>query len=149
MATAADVRRKALALDGVSEIDHWGRPAYRTSNRIFAVMRPDGLYLHLTKQRKQFLFEAAPDVFVKFMWSKTANVIVQIAEVSKAELEARYMRRGNTRRSALRRNPRRSRQRGRKESDQSRRHPEVLAVLHGEPRRMSHERPGRSLTPRK
>ena len=88
MATATDVRRKALALDGVSEIDHWGRPAFRTKKRIFAVIRPDGLYLHLTEERKQFLFEAAPDVFVKFMWGKTANVIVQIAEVSKKELEA-------------------------------------------------------------
>jgi hypothetical protein len=88
MATAADVRKLALALDGVSEIDHWGRPAFRTSKRIFAVMRPDGLYLHLTEERKQFLFEAAPDVFVRFMWGKTANVIVQIAEVSKKELQA-------------------------------------------------------------
>jgi hypothetical protein len=88
MATSADVRKCALALDGVSEVDHWGRPAFRTSKRIFAVMRPDGLYLHLTEERKQFLFEAAPEVFVKFMWGKTANVIVQIAEVSKKELEA-------------------------------------------------------------
>jgi hypothetical protein len=88
MATPADVRRKALALDGVSEIDHWGRPAFRTKKRIFAVMRPDGLFLHLPEERKQFLFEAAPDVFVKFMWGKTANVTVQIARVSKKELEA-------------------------------------------------------------
>src|ERR1700710_2311536 len=88
MATSADVRKLALAQDGVSEIDHWGRPAYRTKKRIFAVMRPDGLFLHLTEERKQFLFEAAPDVFVRFMWGKTANVIVQIAEVSKKELEA-------------------------------------------------------------
>jgi hypothetical protein len=88
MATAADVRKCALALDGVSEIDHWSRPAFRTKKRIFAVMRPDGLYLHLTEERKQFLFEAAPDVFIKFMWGKTANVIVQIARVSKKELEA-------------------------------------------------------------
>jgi hypothetical protein len=88
MATAADVRKLALALDGVGEIDHWGRPAWRTSKRIFAVLRPDGLFLHLTEERKQFLFEAAPDVFVKFMWGKTANVIVQIARVSKKELEA-------------------------------------------------------------
>jgi hypothetical protein len=43
-------------------------------------MRPDGLYLNLPEQRKLFLFEAAPDVFVKFMWGKTANVIVQIAK---------------------------------------------------------------------
>jgi hypothetical protein len=88
MASAADVRRKALALDGVSEVDHWGRPAFRTKKRIFAVMRPDGLYLHLTEERKQFLFEAAPDVFVRFMWGKTANVIVQIAKVSRKELDA-------------------------------------------------------------
>jgi hypothetical protein len=88
VATSADVRKLALALDGVSEVDHWGRSAFRTSKRIFAVMRPDGLYLHLPEERKQFLFEAAPDVFVKFMWGKTVNVIVQTAEVSKKELEA-------------------------------------------------------------
>jgi hypothetical protein len=88
MPTAADVRKLALALDGVSAIDHWGRPAYRTARRIFAVMRPDGLFLHLPEERKQFLFEAAPDVFVRFMWGKTANVIVQIAKLPRKELEA-------------------------------------------------------------
>lgn len=88
MASAGDVRKLALALDGVSEVDHWGRPAYRTRKRIFAVVRPDGLYLHLPEERKQFLFEAAPDVFVRFMWGKTANVIVQIAKISKSELQA-------------------------------------------------------------
>jgi hypothetical protein len=88
MPTNADIRNIALALDGVSEINHWGRPGYRTSKRIFAVMRPDGLFLHLPEQRKQFLFEAAPDVFVKFMWGKTANVIVQIAKLPKKELAA-------------------------------------------------------------
>lgn len=88
MSTVAYVRKTALALDGVREIDHWGRPAYRTARRIFAVLRPDGLFLHLPEERKQFLFEAAPDVFVKFMWGKTANVIVQIAKLSREELEA-------------------------------------------------------------
>jgi hypothetical protein len=88
MATSADVRKFALALDGVREIDHWGRPAFRTAKRIFAVMRPDGLYLNLPEERKQFLFEAAPEVFVRFMWGKTANVIVQIAKVSRSELQA-------------------------------------------------------------
>jgi hypothetical protein len=88
MATSIDVRKSALALDGVSEIDHWGRPAFRTRKRIFAVIRPDGLFLHLPEERKQFLFEAAPEVFVKFMWGKTANVIVQIAKISRTELQA-------------------------------------------------------------
>jgi len=88
MPSKEDVRKIALSLDGVTEVDHWGRPSYRTTKRIFAVMRPDGLYLNLPEERKEFLFEAAPDVFVKYMWGKTANVIVQIAKVSQKELKA-------------------------------------------------------------
>ena len=78
----------ALSLDGVSEIDHFARPAFRTTKRIFAVIRPDGLFLHLPEERKEFLFEAEPKTFVKYMWGKTANVIVQPARVSRKELEA-------------------------------------------------------------
>jgi len=88
MPNATDVRKIALALDGVREVDHFGRPSYRTKKRIFAVMRPDGLYVDLPEERKDFLFEADPKTFVKYMWGKRANVIVQIAEISKRELEA-------------------------------------------------------------
>lgn len=88
MPSPTDVRNIALSLEGVTEIDHFARPAYRTTKRIFAVMRPDGLYLNLPDERKEFLFAAAPNIFVKYMWGKTANVIVQIAHVSKKELEA-------------------------------------------------------------
>ena len=88
MPTPADVRKIALALEGVTEIDHWQRPAWRTAKRIFAVMRPDGLYLNLPDERKEFLFEADPKAFVKYMWGKTANVIVQLDCVSKKELDA-------------------------------------------------------------
>jgi hypothetical protein len=88
MPTPVDVRKTALALDGVTDIDHWGRPSYRTTKRIFAVMRPDGLYLHLPDERKEFLFAADPKTFVKYMWGKTANVIVQLPRVSQKELAA-------------------------------------------------------------
>jgi hypothetical protein len=88
MATRADVKTIAMALDGVVEVDHFGRPSYRTKKRIFAVMRPDGLFLHLPEERKDFLFEADPRTFVKFMWGKRSNVIVQIDRISKKELEA-------------------------------------------------------------
>src|SRR5690349_10975346 len=88
MPTPAEVKKIALGLEGVSEVDHFGRPSYRTTKRIFAVMRPDGLYLHLPEERKEFLFEADPKTFVKFMWGKRSNVIVQIDRVSKKELEA-------------------------------------------------------------
>ncbi|HTW36554.1 MAG TPA: MmcQ/YjbR family DNA-binding protein [Rhizomicrobium sp.] len=63
-----------------------GPASYRTARRIFAVMRPDGLYLNLPQERREFLFEADPVTFVKYMWGKTANVIVQIAKISKTEL---------------------------------------------------------------
>ncbi len=88
MPTSADVKKIAAALDGVSEVDHWGRPSWRTKKRIFAVMRPDGLWLHLNDERKEFLLEADPAVFVKYMWGKTVNVIVQIDKISKKELDA-------------------------------------------------------------
>lgn len=88
MPTSADIRKIALALEGVTEIDHFARPAFRTKKRIFAVIRPDGLYLHLPDDRKEFLFEADPKTFVKYMWGKTANVIVQPERISKKELTA-------------------------------------------------------------
>ena len=88
MPTPADVRKIALALDGVTQIDHFKRPAYRTAKRIFAVMRPDGLYLNLPDERKEFLFQAAPDVFVKKMWGKRPYMIVQLDKIGKAQLEA-------------------------------------------------------------
>jgi hypothetical protein len=87
MSTANDVRNFALTLDAVTEVDHFGRPSFRTKRRIFAVIRPDGLFLHLPDERKEFLFEAAPDTFVKYMWGKTANVIVQLGKIGKRELE--------------------------------------------------------------
>lgn len=88
MPTPAEVRKFVQSLPGVSVIDHFARPAWRTKKRIFAVMRPDGLYLNLDDERKEFLFEADPKVFVKYMWGKRANVIVQIDKISKRELEA-------------------------------------------------------------
>ena len=87
MHSAATIRKIALALDGVTEVDHFGRPSFRTKKRIFAVVRPDGLYLHLPDERKEFLFEADPRTFVKFMWGKRANVIVDLKRIAKPELE--------------------------------------------------------------
>ena len=86
--TPDEIRKVALAFEGVSEIDHWGRPAFRTKKRIFAVIRPDGLWLYLPEERKEFLFEADPKTFVKYMWGKHPEIIVQTDRVSKKELTA-------------------------------------------------------------
>jgi len=88
MPTSNDIRKIALALEGVVEIDHWGRPAFRTAKRIFAVIRPDGLFLHLPDERKEFLFEADPKTFVKNMWGKRPYVVVQTGRIARRELEA-------------------------------------------------------------
>ena len=89
IAVAADmIREIALSFDGASEVDRWGRPAFRTTKRMFAVIRPDGLWLHLPEERKEFLFEADPQSFVKFMWGRHPEIIVQPDRVSKTELSA-------------------------------------------------------------
>lgn len=87
MTTAADVRKFALSLEGVTEVDHFGRPSFRTKKRIFAVVRPDGLNLMVPDERKEFLFNAAPDVFVKKMWGKRSYMVVQLCKIAKSELE--------------------------------------------------------------
>ncbi|HEX3945932.1 MAG TPA: MmcQ/YjbR family DNA-binding protein [Rhizomicrobium sp.] len=87
-ATTADIRKLALSFEGVKEVDHWNRPAFRTARRIFAVIRPDGLWLYLPEERKEFLFEADPAAFVKYMWGKRPELIVQPERVSNRELTA-------------------------------------------------------------
>jgi hypothetical protein len=87
-APADAIRGIALSFDGVREVDHWGRPAFRTTRRIFAVIRPDGLWLHLPEERKEFLFAADPATFVKYMWGRHPELLLQAERVSKTELTA-------------------------------------------------------------
>ena len=88
MSTPQDARKIALALPGVTEVDHFARPAFRTKKRIFAVIRPDGLYLHLPPERKEFLFEADARTFIKFMWGETPQLLVQLKAIGRKELAA-------------------------------------------------------------
>ena len=86
--TTDEIRAIALAFEGVREVDHWARPAFRTARRMFAVIRPDGLWLYLPEERKDFLFEADPKAFVKYMWGKHPELIAQPDRLSKKELAA-------------------------------------------------------------
>jgi len=86
--TADDIRSIALSFEGVREIDHWNRPAFRTTRRIFAVIRKDGVWLHLPEERKEFLFAAEPKTFVKYMWGRHPELLLQPERVSKTELTA-------------------------------------------------------------
>lgn len=82
-----DIRGIALSLDGVREVDHWNRPAFRTARRMFAVIRPDGLWLHLPEERKAFLFAADEEAFVPYQWGRRAEIIVQPDKIERRELE--------------------------------------------------------------
>lgn len=81
-----DIREIALGFDGVCEVDHWNRPAFRTARRIFAVIRQDGLWLHLPAERKAFLFAADEEAFVPYQWGRRAEIIVQPEKISRREL---------------------------------------------------------------
>jgi len=82
------IHNLVLSFEGVRKIDHWGRPAFRTSRRIFAVIRRDGVWLYLPEERKEFLFQADPKAFVKYMWGKHPELLVQPERLSKKELAA-------------------------------------------------------------
>jgi hypothetical protein len=90
MPTLADVRKFALALDDVSEADHWGRPAFRTRKRIFVVVWPKEKRANilLPEERKEFLFEAAPEIFAKLMWGKRAYLLADLTKIGRRDLEA-------------------------------------------------------------
>ncbi len=90
MSTPADIRKIALVLEGVSEVDHWGMPAFRTKRRIFVTVRPKEKRANilLPQERKEFLFEAAPDVFSKLMWGKRAYLMADLTKIGRRELEA-------------------------------------------------------------
>jgi hypothetical protein len=90
MSTCADVRKIALALPGVEEVDHWGVPAFRTKRRIFITLRPkeQKAMFHITEEHQEILFDARPEAFEPLHWGKTTRCFVNLKKVPKKELEA-------------------------------------------------------------
>jgi hypothetical protein len=90
MASCDDVRKFALALAGVSELDHWGRPAFRTKKRIFITLRPQEqkAMFHIPEEHQELLFEMRPDTFEPLHWDKVTRCFVNLGQVSAVELEA-------------------------------------------------------------
>lgn len=89
MSTCEDVREIALAVAGVTEVDHWGAPAYRTKRRIFITLRPNEqkAMFHITEEHQEILFEARPDAFEPLHWGKVTRCMVNLKKVPKRELE--------------------------------------------------------------
>jgi len=90
MSTCNDVRTCALALEGVREVDHWGRPAFRTRRRIFITLRPDEerAMLHIREDHQDLLFEMRPESFEPLHWGKVTRCFVNLKKVPKKEIAA-------------------------------------------------------------
>jgi hypothetical protein len=90
MSTEADLRKIALALPGVEEVQHWEYPAFRTKRRIFITVRPGQAkaMFHITEEHQEILFEARPEAFEPLHWGKITRCMVNLKKVPKKELEA-------------------------------------------------------------
>jgi hypothetical protein len=91
MATARDLRRLALALDGTSEAPHFDRSAFRVK-RIYATLTADGLTANLkfTPDEQALKCLVMPDAFapVPNAWGQQGSTTVTLAKVTVAELKA-------------------------------------------------------------
>lgn len=89
MATATDVRRLALALDGTTEQPHFDRAAFRAA-RIYATLAGDGssLNLKLTPDEQAFKTMLAPEVYKALpnKWGASGWTSVDLKAIGKAEL---------------------------------------------------------------
>jgi YjbR len=91
MATAKDLRRLAMALDGTSESPHFDRIAFKVA-RIYATLAADGksANLKLTPDEQQLKCLTAPDAFapVDNAWGRQGWTTVTLAALDAPELEA-------------------------------------------------------------
>jgi len=91
MATAADLRRIALSLDGTTDAPHFERTAFRVK-RIYATLAADGktANLMLTPDEQALKCLVAPDLFapVPGGWGRNGATTVQLSGISEAELNA-------------------------------------------------------------
>ena len=91
MATAGDLRRIALSLDGTTEAPHFDRAAFKVK-RIFATLAADGktANLLLTPDQQALKCLTAPDAFapVPGGWGRNGWTTVTLPAISEAELAA-------------------------------------------------------------
>ncbi|RYE07967.1 MAG: MmcQ/YjbR family DNA-binding protein [Hyphomicrobiales bacterium] len=89
MATAADVRKLALALEGTTEHPHFDRAAFKVV-RIYATLAGDGksLNLNLTPEEQEFKTLLAPEIYTQLpnKWGLAGWTSVDLRAIGKSEL---------------------------------------------------------------
>ena len=90
MATAADVRRIALALDGTEEAPHFDRVAFKVK-RIYATLPPDGATVNLkySPEEQELRCRMQPKAFapVPGGWGRMGYTTATLSALTVAELE--------------------------------------------------------------
>lgn len=90
MATAADLRRAALALEGTSERPHFDRAAFKVA-RIYVTLAADGSTANFKFGPDEQAFKCllAPDVFspVPNAWGRQGWTAARLPAMGQAELE--------------------------------------------------------------
>lgn len=91
MATARDLRRIALSLDGTIEAPHFDRIAFKV-RRIYATLAADGMTanLMLTPDEQELKCLLAPEIFapVPNAWGKQGWTTITLAKANVADLRA-------------------------------------------------------------
>jgi hypothetical protein len=91
MATAADVNRIAMGLEGTISAPHVDRTAFRV-RRIYATLAADGTSMNvdLTPDEQAFKVMMAPEIFSQIPngWGRRGATTIDLRKISVAELEA-------------------------------------------------------------
>ena len=89
MATAKDLRRMAMALEGTSEAPHFDRAAFKVK-RIYATLAADGrtANIRFTPDEQEFKCMMAPEAFAPIpnAWGKQGWTTVTLSKLKVAEL---------------------------------------------------------------
>jgi hypothetical protein len=91
MATAKDLRRIALSLEGTTEAPHFDRAAFKVA-RIYVTLAADGRTANfkLTPDEQEFKCMLAPEAFapVPNAWGKQGWTTARLSALSSADLRA-------------------------------------------------------------
>jgi YjbR len=90
MATAADLRRAALVLDGTTEHPHFDRAAFKAA-RIYVTLAGDGKTANFkfTPEEQEFKCMLAPEAFAAIpnAWGRQGWTTATLSKLSKVELQ--------------------------------------------------------------
>ena len=89
MATASDLRRAALALEGTTEHPHFDRAAFKAV-RIYVTLAPDSKTANFkfTPEEQEFKCMRAPEAFTAIpnAWGRQGWTTATLSKLGKAEL---------------------------------------------------------------